>query len=64
MNFITIIMVKIAVLGLNDCYSNEDWYINNFSFKNVKDNIYFIIFNYILTLYINIIGGDIKIIRR
>ena len=30
---------KIGILGLNDCYNNEDWYINNFSFKNVKDNI-------------------------
>ncbi len=32
-------MVKVGILGLNDCYNNEDWYINNFSFKNVKDNI-------------------------
>jgi hypothetical protein len=32
-------MVKIGILGLNDAYNNEDWYINNFSFKNVKDNI-------------------------
>jgi hypothetical protein len=26
-------MVKIGILGLNDAYNNEDWYINNFSFK-------------------------------
>jgi hypothetical protein len=32
-------MVKIGILGVNDAYNNEDWYINNFSFKNVKDNI-------------------------
>lgn len=32
-------MVKIGLLGLNDGYSNEDWYINNFSYKNVKDTI-------------------------
>lgn len=32
-------MVKIGLLGLNDSYSNEDWYINNFSYKNVKDTI-------------------------
>jgi hypothetical protein len=32
-------MVKIGLLGLNDAYLNEDWYINNFSYKNVKDTI-------------------------
>jgi hypothetical protein len=30
-------MVKICILNQNDCYNNEDWYINNFSFKSVKD---------------------------
>jgi hypothetical protein len=30
-------MVKVCILNLNDCYNNEDWYINNFSFKSVKD---------------------------
>ena len=32
-------MVKIGIFGLNDAYNNEDWYINNFCFKNVKVNI-------------------------
>lgn len=32
-------MVKIGLLGPNDAYLNEDWYINNFSYKNVKDTI-------------------------
>jgi len=30
-------MVKVCILNQNDCYNNEDWYINNFSFKSVKD---------------------------
>lgn len=30
-------VVKVCILNLNDCYNNEDWYINNFSFKSVKD---------------------------
>jgi hypothetical protein len=33
-------MVKIGLLGVSDEYSNEDWYINNFSYKNVKDTIF------------------------
>ena len=32
-------MVKLGVLGLNDGYNNEDWYIKNFDYKNVKDHI-------------------------
>jgi hypothetical protein len=30
-------MVKIMLLNESDAYNNEDWYINNFSFKSVKD---------------------------
>lgn len=32
-------MIKVGLLGLNDGYPSEDWYINNFSYKNVKDTI-------------------------
>jgi hypothetical protein len=30
-------MVKIMLLHETDAYNNEDWYINNFSFKSVRD---------------------------
>lgn len=31
-------MVKILIFHENECYNSEDWFINNFSFKKIKDD--------------------------
>jgi hypothetical protein len=31
-------MVKILIFQENECYNSEDWFINNFSFKKIKDD--------------------------